>query len=89
MYAKLVIIGEGAAGIFAAIAAKEADPHASIVLSEKTAVLLSKVRISGGGRCDVTHACIDDFLADLKAVFEDNVRNTWLRKLLIKMSVRF
>ena len=61
MYAKLVIIGGGAAGIFAAIAAKEANPHASIVLLEKTAVLLSKVRISGGGRCNVTHACFDPY----------------------------
>lgn len=50
----LIVIGGGAAGFFAAIAAE-----GSVVLLEKTAVLLSKVRISGGGRCNVTHACFD------------------------------
>ncbi len=45
--------------MFAALAAKEADPTAQVVLLEKSAVLLSKVRVSGGGRCNVTHACFD------------------------------
>lgn len=54
-----VVIGGGAAGFFAALAAKEAAPNASVVLIEKTSHLLNKVRISGGGRCNVTHSCFD------------------------------
>lgn len=56
---RILIIGGGAAGIFAAVTAKAADPKASVVLLEKSAVLLAKVRVSGGGRCNVTHACFD------------------------------
>jgi predicted Rossmann fold flavoprotein len=55
----LVVIGGGAAGFFAALSAKAANPSASVLLIEKTAVLLAKVRISGGGRCNVTHACFE------------------------------
>jgi predicted Rossmann fold flavoprotein len=55
----VVVIGGGAAGIFAALAAKEKTPSRSVVLLEKSAVFLSKVRVSGGGRCNVTHACFD------------------------------
>lgn len=57
-----VVIGGGAAGIFAAIEAKRAYSKASVILLEKSAVLLSKVRISGGGRCNVTHSCFDPML---------------------------
>jgi predicted flavoprotein YhiN len=56
---EFVIIGGGAAGMFASLAAKEANPAARVILLEKSSVLLSKVRISGGGRCNVTHACFD------------------------------
>lgn len=52
-------MGGGAAGFFAALAAKKSDPNLSVLLLEKSGVLLSKVRISGGGRCNVTHACFD------------------------------
>lgn len=55
----IVVVGGGAAGFFGAIAAAEADPAARVVLLEKARQLLSKVRISGGGRCNVTHACFD------------------------------
>jgi predicted Rossmann fold flavoprotein len=55
----LIVIGGGAAGLFGALAAKEANPHAKVALLEKSAVLLAKVRVSGGGRCNVTHACFD------------------------------
>lgn len=54
-----VIIGGGAAGIFAAIRAKEANPDLKVLLLERTATLLAKVRVSGGGRCNATHACFD------------------------------
>lgn len=55
----LIILGGGAAGVFAAIQAKLTYPTANILLIEKNAVLLTKVRVSGGGRCNVTHACFD------------------------------
>ena len=53
----LVVVGGGAAGFFAAIAAAEANPSARVLLLEKSAQYLGKVRISGGGRCNVTHSC--------------------------------
>jgi predicted Rossmann fold flavoprotein len=54
-----VVIGGGAAGVFAAIRCKTINPLAQVILLEKTNQLLAKVRISGGGRCNVTHACFD------------------------------
>ncbi|HEY9849388.1 MAG TPA: NAD(P)/FAD-dependent oxidoreductase [Leptolyngbyaceae cyanobacterium] len=56
---EIVIIGGGAAGFFGAIACAETHPHAQVTLLEAGRQLLSKVRISGGGRCNVTHACFD------------------------------
>ncbi|MET4106162.1 NAD(P)/FAD-dependent oxidoreductase [Hymenobacter sp. UYP22] len=52
----VVVLGGGAAGFFGAIACAEANPALRVLLVEKTGKLLSKVRISGGGRCNVTHA---------------------------------
>ena len=52
---KVAVIGGGAAGFYSAICCKEFHPHASITIYEKTSKLLSKVKISGGGRCNVTH----------------------------------
>ncbi len=54
---KVAIIGGGAAGFFAAFSVKAHYPNAEVVLYEKTSKLLAKVKISGGGRCNVTHAC--------------------------------
>jgi predicted Rossmann fold flavoprotein len=54
---KLIVIGGGAAGFFCAVNAARLYPHIKVVLVEKTAKLLSKVKVSGGGRCNVTHAC--------------------------------
>jgi predicted Rossmann fold flavoprotein len=56
---QVVVVGGGAAGFFAAIACAEADPTAKVVLLEATANPLAKVRVSGGGRCNVTHACFE------------------------------
>jgi len=56
---RVVVAGGGAAGFFAAIACAEASPDTKVTLLEKSAHFLSKVRISGGGRCNVTHACFD------------------------------
>ena len=53
------MIGGGAAGFFAAVAAARAAEAVQVVLFEATAHPLAKVRISGGGRCNVTHACFD------------------------------
>ncbi len=53
----MVVLGGGAAGFFAAIACAEANPQLPVLLLEKTGKLLAKVRISGGGRCNVTHGC--------------------------------
>ena len=53
----IIVIGGGPAGFFGAIAAREADPSQRVVLLEKNPAVLAKVKISGGGRCNVTHAC--------------------------------
>lgn len=55
----LVVIGGGAAGLFCAVNAARLAPSLQVVLLEKSNKLLSKVKISGGGRCNVTHACFD------------------------------
>lgn len=54
---KVAVIGGGAAGFFSAISAKTHNPDAQVTIYEKSDKLLSKVRISGGGRCNVTHHC--------------------------------
>jgi predicted Rossmann fold flavoprotein len=53
---KLIVIGGGAAGFFCAVNASEQNPDLEVILVEKSNKLLSKVRVSGGGRCNVTHA---------------------------------
>jgi predicted Rossmann fold flavoprotein len=54
---KLIVIGGGAAGFFCAVNAAANNPHLEVSIIEKTGKLLSKVRVSGGGRCNVTHSC--------------------------------
>jgi predicted Rossmann fold flavoprotein len=54
---RLVVIGGGAAGFFCAVNAARMNPSLEVILLEKTNKVLSKVRVSGGGRCNVTHAC--------------------------------
>lgn len=56
---KLIVIGGGAAGFFCAVNAARLDPSLQVVIVEKSSKLLSKVKVSGGGRCNVTHACFD------------------------------
>lgn len=53
----VIIAGGGAAGFFTAINIAEANPKLKIAILERGKEVLSKVRISGGGRCNVTHAC--------------------------------
>ncbi len=55
----IVVIGGGAAGFFGAIACAKVNPHAHVTLIEASRQPLAKVLISGGGRCNVTHACFE------------------------------
>jgi predicted Rossmann fold flavoprotein len=57
MQKTLLVAGGGAAGFFCAITAARLNPQLRVILVEKTGKLLSKVKVSGGGRCNVTHAC--------------------------------
>ncbi|WP_338038609.1 NAD(P)/FAD-dependent oxidoreductase [Neosynechococcus sphagnicola] len=56
------LFGGGAAGFFGAITCAQTYPQAKVLLLEAGRQLLTKVRISGGGRCNVTHACFDPAL---------------------------
>ncbi len=56
---RIIVAGGGAAGFLAAITCAEAAPGTDVTLLERGARFLDKVRISGGGRCNVTHACFD------------------------------
>ncbi len=56
---QVIVVGGGAAGFFAAITCAEAAPDAEVTVLERGPQFLSKVRISGGGRCNVTHACFN------------------------------
>jgi hypothetical protein len=55
----LIVIGGGAAGFFGAIQCAERNTQMRILILEKGREVLSKVRVSGGGRCNITHACFD------------------------------
>ncbi|NOR27188.1 MAG: aminoacetone oxidase family FAD-binding enzyme [Lutibacter sp.] len=57
MKKKLIIIGGGAAGFFVAINAAEMNPELEVLILEGSNNVLQKVKVSGGGRCNVTHAC--------------------------------
>jgi predicted Rossmann fold flavoprotein len=59
MKKKLVVIGGGAAGFFCAVNAARMNPDLHVIILEKTNKLLSKVKVSGGGRCNVTHALFE------------------------------
>ena len=54
---KLIVIGGGAAGFFCAVNAARLNSKLEVIIIEKSSKLLSKVKVSGGGRCNVTHAC--------------------------------
>jgi predicted Rossmann fold flavoprotein len=55
----IIIIGGGAAGFFAAASSAENNPGNNVIILEKGNMVLSKVKISGGGRCNVTNTCTD------------------------------
>ena len=56
---RVAIIGGGAGGFFSAIAVKSNHHDAEVVIFEKSKKVLTKVKVSGGGRCNVTNACAD------------------------------
>ncbi len=74
---KVAILGGGAAGYFSAIAAKKNHPAAEVVIYEKSLRVLAKVKVSGGGRCNVTNACRD--IGELVAAYPRGAK--LLRKL--------
>jgi len=59
MREKLAVIGGGAAGFFCAINAARLNPNLDVCILEKSNKLLAKVKVSGGGRCNTTHACFE------------------------------
>ncbi len=59
MAKQLIVIGGGAAGFFCAINAARQNPLLKVIIVEKNNKVLSKVKVSGGGRCNVTHACFE------------------------------
>jgi len=59
MKKQLIVVGGGAAGFFCAVNAARMNPNLHVTILEKTSKLLSKVKVSGGGRCNVTHALFD------------------------------
>lgn len=89
---QIIVIGGGAAGFFAAINISEMHPDSEIIILEKSGKLLSKVKVSGGGRCNVTNLCLDNSelvknyprgYRELKQVFSRfSVKDTieWFRK---------
>lgn len=75
-----IIIGAGAAGVFAAIQLAEQKPEARILIIEKASNPLQKVKVSGGGRCNVTHECFDPNL-----MAQQYPRgNKWIKPLLFE-----
>ena len=75
----IAIVGGGAAGFFAAIAAKQNNPHADITIFEKNQKVLAKVEITGGGRCNLTNSFEE--ISDLKQAYP---RGHQLMKRLFK-----
>lgn len=80
----IVVIGGGAAGFFGAITAAETFPTARVTILEKNRQVLGKVRVSGGGRCNVTHACFDN--RQLVKHYPRGER--WLRPLLAQFDAQ-
>ena len=81
---RIVVIGGGAAGFFGAITAAETFPLATITILEKNRQVLGKVRVSGGGRCNVTHACFDN-----RQLVKHYPRGEkWLRPLLTQFDAQ-
>ncbi len=76
----IAVIGAGAAGFFAAINCAVKNPKNSVTIFEKSNKVLAKVRVSGGGRCNVTHACFENArLAEFYPRGKKELRNAFSR----------
>ncbi|KOY87046.1 flavoprotein [bacterium 336/3] len=96
---KIAVIGGGAGGFFSAINIRTHHPQAQVFLFEKTTKLLSKVAVSGGGRCNVTHDCHkpselakfyprgSKFLKSLFHEFSPTQMCTWLEERGVRLKV--
>lgn len=96
---RIAVIGGGAAGFFAAISCRTHFPNSQVSILEKSSKILSKVKISGGGRCNVTNACFDNKKLSqhyprgenqLRKAFEQfNAKDTmhWFESKGVKMKV--
>ncbi len=80
----LIIVGGGAAGFFAGSSLLDQSPGARVLILEKSGKLLSKVKISGGGRCNVTHHCFDN--EKLLASYPRG--NPWLSDVFDRLGVK-
>ena len=93
----VIVIGGGAAGFFAAISAKQHHPNARVTILEKSNKLLSKVRISGGGRCNVTNGTTSrkelldgyprgrNLMKKLTSTFDNVDTQKWFEKRNVKL----
>ena len=96
---KIGVIGGGAAGFFAAITSSVYNSKAEITILERSSKLLSKVKVSGGGRCNVTNACFDQrslashyprgehFLRKAFAQFDTKDTMEWFENRGVKLKV--
>lgn len=96
---KIAILGGGASGFFAAITAAENNAQAKITIYEKHAKVLQKVKVSGGGRCNVTHHCFTSYklaenyprgqkpLKELFKVFQAKDVVDWFEKRGVKLKI--
>jgi predicted Rossmann fold flavoprotein len=93
------VIGGGASGFFAAINAAQLNPSYKIGIIEKNREVLQKVKVSGGGRCNVTHACFEaselienyprgrDFLLDAFKTFGPSQTMAWFERVGVKLKI--
>ncbi|MEQ8879760.1 MAG: NAD(P)/FAD-dependent oxidoreductase [Cyclobacteriaceae bacterium] len=81
---RVAVIGGGAAGFFAAISTKTHHPQADVTIFEKTSKVLAKVKVSGGGRCNVTNGCTS--IAELCKAYPRG--GTRLKKVFREFSTR-
>jgi predicted Rossmann fold flavoprotein len=84
MQKTLVVAGGGAAGFFCAITAARLNPELKVILVEKSGKLLSKVKVSGGGRCNVAHACFS--IPDMAKKYPRG--SNFIKKILYQFSTR-